>query len=70
MSAALYRELDVSQRRGYGGYEQGNENPQSKAIVKKGNQFLLLEMVTADWLTLAVDRYILYVVLVSYPLTR
>ena len=58
MPAALYRELDVGQQRGQGRYEQGNENPQSKAIVEKSNQFLLLEMMAADWLAFAVDREI------------
>jgi len=56
MPAALYRKFDVGQHRGYGGYEQGNENPQSKAIVEKSNQFLLLKMMAADWLAFAVDR--------------
>jgi len=58
MPTALYRELNVGQHRGQGGYEQGNENPQSKAIVEKSNQLLLLEMMAADWLAFAVDREI------------
>jgi hypothetical protein len=58
MPAALYRQFDVGQQRGYGRYEQGNENSQSKSIVEKSNQLLLLEMMAADWLAFAVDREI------------
>ena len=58
MPATLYRKFDVGQQRGYGRYEQGNENSQSKAIVEKSNQLLLLEMMAADWLAFAVDREI------------
>jgi hypothetical protein len=58
MPAALYRQFDVGQQRGDGRYEQGNENSQSKAIVEKSNQLLLLEMMAADWLAFAVDREI------------
>jgi len=58
MPAALYRKFDVGQCRGYGGYEQGNENSQSKTIVEKSNQLLLLKMMAADLLAFAVDREI------------
>jgi hypothetical protein len=67
MPATLYRKFDVGQQRGYGGYEQGNENAQSKAIIEKSDQFLLLEMMAADWLAFAVDREIpLYSLLATH----
>jgi hypothetical protein len=56
MLTTLYGKFHVGQNRGHDRYKQGNENPQLKAIVKESNQFLLLEMMTADWMTFGVDR--------------
>jgi hypothetical protein len=56
MLSTLYGKFDVGQHRGYDRYKQGHVNPESKAIVEKSNQFLLLEMMTADWMTFGVDQ--------------
>jgi len=58
MPAALYGKFNVGQPRGYDRYKQGYENPQSKSIIEKSDQFLLLEMIAADCLAFAVDREI------------
>ena len=58
MPATLNRKFHVGQNRGHARYKQGNENPQSETIVKKRNQFLLLEMMATDWVTFGVDREI------------
>jgi hypothetical protein len=56
MLTTLYGKFHEGQKRGHDRYKQGNENPQLKAMVKKSNQLLLLEMMTADWMTFGVDQ--------------
>lgn len=52
-------EFDIGQGRSQRRYKKGYENTEAKAIIEKGNKFLLLQMMCADWFTFGVNREIL-----------